>query len=186
MAVKIGIQLSKEQQKMAAAGCLVVGALGFVYCRYFWFPTAKRIAAAKTQMEEVRGKITKAKGQAARLDKIKEEIARLNQQAAEAEKRLPKTRDLPAVIDTLSRLARQYRVGLTSFAPAGTAAKQYFMELPYTVGITGAYHDVGRFLAAIAMEERIFNVRNVNFAGGAAAKGELTVTFTLVSYQYKG
>jgi Tfp pilus assembly protein PilO len=51
--------------------------------------------------------------------------------------------------------------------------------------VRGRFHDIGRFLAAIALEERIFNVRDIAFPS-PAGDGTMVVTFTLVTYQYKG
>ena len=44
---------------------------------------------------------------------------------------------------------------------------------------------IRRFLAAVALEERIFNVKDINYPA-ADPLGDMTVTFTLLSYQYKG
>lgn len=181
---KLSIRLNKQQQQMLAAGLLCAGAFGYIYHSYFWKPRSVRIADARRQIEEVDAGITKAESQAARLPRVEKELELLNQAAADAERRLPLAKDIPAVIDTISRLARAYKVELTSLAPSGTSAKQFFIEVPYAVGAVGSYHDIGRFLAAIALEERIFNVRDVTYAG--AGKGPLTVNFMLVSYQYKG
>ena len=43
---------------------------------------------------------------------------------------------------------------------------------------------IGKFLAALALEERLYNVLNVNYSSPSAT-GEMQVTFELVSYQYK-
>jgi Tfp pilus assembly protein PilO len=77
---------------------------------------------------------------------------------------------------------------VTNFAPGGVGSKTYFIETPYQITFTGRYSDVGRFLASIAIEERIYNIINVNMNPGATAddKYKLTVSFTLVAYQYKG
>ncbi|PIR15982.1 MAG: hypothetical protein COV48_11385, partial [Elusimicrobia bacterium CG11_big_fil_rev_8_21_14_0_20_64_6] len=64
-------------------------------------------------------------------------------------------------------------------------SQQYFIELAYPVSIRGSYHNIGRFLAAISLEERIFNITGISYPA-ADALGEMTVTFTLLSYQYKG
>ena len=185
MAAKIN--LTPKQMQIAGASIALVGAFGFVYLKYFWQPVSERITKAKESIELVEGKINKAKAQAARLPQIQRELVVLNEQAADAEKRLPKTKDLPAVIDTISALSQKHRVSLLSFAPGSQSAKQYFIEVPYTVSAIGSYHDVGRFFSAIALEERIFNVRNVVFGGPAGAvPGRVSVNFTLVAYQYKG
>ncbi|MBI4386832.1 MAG: type 4a pilus biogenesis protein PilO [Elusimicrobia bacterium] len=189
MAMKFNIQLTKAQQQLLVAAVLFVGGGGYAYIRYFWLPFSKRINEAKTKIEEVDRKIEKAQSQAARLDRLKKELEMLSQQAADAEKRLPKSKDIPAIIDTLSRLTRRYHVELRSFAPGAPAQKEFFTEIPYALNVSGSYHDIGRFFAAIASEERIFNVRNVSYTpGSVSASGVqlLNVVFTLVSYQYKG
>ena len=178
------IKLTPDQMKLAAAGVVILGVFGFVYLRYFWGPMSERIVKAKEKIEEAQAKIDKATTQAARLPIIQKQLVVLNEQAADAEKRLPKKKELPAVIDTLAALSSKYKVGLSNFTPGAASTKQFFIEVPYTVSATGSFHNVGRFFAAIALEERIFNVRNVTFAGGADAK--LTVSFTLIAYQYKG
>ena len=44
------------------------------------------------------------------------------------------------------------RVRVVSFTPGATRPQQYFIELTYPVSIKGRYHDIGRFLAAVALE----------------------------------
>lgn len=178
------IKLTPKQTQILAGGIVLLGAGGFLYYRYFWAPVSERIATAKASIEEVVGKINKAKAQAARLPQIERELVVLYQQAADAERRLPKNKDIPAIIDTVAALARKSKVGLISFIPSGATPKNYFIEVPYAIQAKATFHDLGRFFAAIALEERIFNVRNVTF--GAAADGVITVNFQLISYQYKG
>lgn len=182
---KVNIQLTKQQQQYLAVGLLVLGGGGFAYVKYFWIPTAQKITETKAKIEELQGKIDKAKSQVGRLDKIKKELEVLNQKAVEAEDRLPKAKDLPGVLVTIADVARKNGCEIRTFASGASAPKQYFIELLYTVSIKGSYHDLGRFFAAAALEQRIYNVRNVAF-GAADAEGKLNASFTLVSYQYKG
>jgi type IV pilus assembly protein PilO len=182
---KLNITLSKQQQQALIVAVLFLGGGGYAYFRYFWNPISKRILENREKTKQVETQILKAKGQAARLPKIKEEVQVLNQQAAEAEKQLPKKKDIPAVIDTVSALSAKYNVRIQSFAPGGSSTSQYFIELPYTISLKGAYHDVARFFAAVALEQRIFNIRNVTYSE-PDAESRLSVNFTLISYQYKG
>ena len=182
---KLNIQLTKQQQQTLALGAFMLCGGGYAYIRYFWLPTSQVIAKKTAEIKDIEGKIDRAKSQAVRLPKIQEEIATLDEKAIEAEKRLPKSSDLPAVIITVASLARQYGVELKTFTPGGLTTQQYFIEVPYQLSVRGRYHDIGRFLAAIALEQRIYNVRSVNY-GGPDAEGKLSVTLNLISYQYKG
>lgn len=178
------IKLNKQQQQLLIATLLMVGAFGYIYIAFFWLPISDKISDTQKQMDEVEAKIDKAQQQAGRKDKLEKELLRLSDAAVEAERRLPKDKDVPNILVTVSDLAARYHVQLISFSPGGSVNKQYFIELDYPVSVKGSYHNIGKFLAALALEERIFNVQNVAYA--EPSSGVMTVTFTLISYQYKG
>lgn len=186
----LNIELTKEQQQYLVFAVLVIGGGGFSYVKYFWLPTSEKIKETVQKIEEVDKKIQKAQRQAGRLNKIKTQLAQLNDEAEKVEKQLPKDLDLPGVIDTVSGLARKNSVTLSQFGAPSSATKSHFKEITFALTASGSYHDLGRFLASLALEERIYNARNLNFSLGAGSSvgGDtmLTVTFQLVSYQYKG
>lgn len=179
----MAIKLTKDQQKYLAAAVVGVALFGFLYWKFFWSPISMKITEVRAKIEELDGKIARAKQQAARLPLLEKELVTLNEQAVEAEKRLPRTKSVPDILVTLSTLAQKNRVIVASFTPGAQKAQQYFTELNYPVQVRGSFHSIGKFLAALSLEERIFNVLNVTFSGSGP---DLTVTFTLVSYQYKG
>lgn len=181
----VNIKLTKQQQQIIAVAVLFIGGGGFAYVKYFWLPVSQKISDTKAAIEATEAKIAKAKNQAVRLEKIKKELAELNERALEDEKRLPRTVDLPAVIDTVSSLTRRYNFSLASFSAGVAKPQAHFIETVYSVSGKATYHDLGRFLAAIAIEERIFNVRNIVY-GTPDGAGVMTIQFQLVSYQYKG
>jgi len=181
----MAMQLSKQQQQYLGAGAVLFVVFIGVYVKFFWLPIAQAKAEATAKIEEIEAKIAKAKQQAARLERLQAEIASLNERAAEAEKRLPKTKSVPDILLTLSALAQKNRVVIQSFAPGPMKSQTYFIELQYPLSVRGSYHNIGRFLAALSLEERIFNISNVNYPS-ADGVGDMTVTFFLLSYQYKG
>ena len=181
----ISIKLTKKQQQYAAAGAVAFVAFCFVYLKFFWLPISGKITDMNSKIEEITRKIDKAKQQAARLPALEKELISLNEQALEAEQRLPKAKSVPDILVTLSVLGQRNRVAVQNFSPGSSSSKQYFIELNYPLTVKGSFHNIGRFLASLALEQRIYNVLNVNYTepGG---DGEMTVTMTLVSYQYKG
>ena len=181
----MAMQLSKQQQQYLGAGAVLFVVFIGVYVKFFWLPIAQAKAEATEKIEQIEAKIVKAKQQAARLERLQAEIASLNERAAEAEKRLPKTKSVPDILLSISALAQKNRVVIQSFAPGPSKSQTYFTELQYPLSIRGSYHNIGRFLAAVALEERIFNIKDINYPA-ADGVGDMTVTFTLLSYQYKG
>ncbi|OGR90791.1 MAG: hypothetical protein A2V88_02245 [Elusimicrobia bacterium RBG_16_66_12] len=181
----MAIQLSKQQQQYLGAGAVLFCAFSFGYVRFFWLPISQSKAELVDKIAQIEAKITKAEAQASRLKRLQDELASLNQQAVEAEKRLPKSKSVPEILLALSRLAQKGRVTLQTFSPGPQKSQQYFTELSYPMTVKGSYHNIGRFFAAVALEERIFNVKDVVYPS-AGGDGEITVTFTLLTYQYKG
>lgn len=181
----MAMQLTKQQQQTVAAGVFLFAVGAFAYVKFFWLPIAQAKAEATQKIEEIETKIVKAKQQAARLERLQAEIASLNERAIEAEKRLPKTKSVPDILLSISALAQKNRVTIATFAPGPQRSQTYFIELQYPLSVRGNYHNIGRFLAALSLEERIFNIKDINYPSADAA-GDMTVTFTLLSYQYKG
>ncbi|MDE2142496.1 MAG: type 4a pilus biogenesis protein PilO [Elusimicrobia bacterium] len=181
----MAIQLSKQQQQYLGVGAVLFLVGAGVYVKFFWLPISDKRADLTQQIEQIETKISKAEAQASRLTRLQSELATLNQQAVEAEKRLPKDKDVPDILVTLARIAEKYKVSIQGFAPGPQKAQQYFTELAYPMSVKGTYHDIGRFLAAIALETRIFNVKDVVYPS-ADGQGQMTVTFILLTYQYKG
>src|SRR5678815_1158301 len=100
----MAMQLSKQQQQYLGAGAVLFLVFGGVYVKFFWLPIAQAKAEAT---EKIEPKIVKAKQQAARLERLQAEIASLNERAAEAEKRLPKTKSVPDILLSISALAQK-------------------------------------------------------------------------------
>jgi len=181
----MAMQFSKQQQQYLGAGAVLFVVFMGLYVKFFWLPISQAKTEAEQKIETITAKITKATAQAARLDRLQAEIKSLNERAAEAEKRLPKTKSVPDILQSISALAQKNRVVIQSFTPGPTKSQTYFIELAYPLSVRGSYHNIGRFLAAVGLEERIFNVKDINYPSADSA-GDMTVTFTLLSYQYKG
>src|SRR4051812_41404112 len=115
------IKLTKQQQQIIAAGTVMTIAFGYSYVTFFWAPISAKIDDAKGKIEAVEAKIVKAQQQAARLPRLEAELVQLNEQAVEAERRLPKKKSVPDILVTVSGLATKHHVELISFAPGGAS-----------------------------------------------------------------
>jgi len=181
----MAITLTKQQQQTIGGGAFLFLVVTGLYVKFFWLPISDKQKELGDQIAQIEAKIQKAEAQASRLKRLQDDLASLSQQAGEAEKRLPRDKDVPDILVTLSKLAERNRVAVQAFSPGPQKSQQYFIELAYPMTVKGSYHNIGRFFASIALETRIFNVRDVVYPA-AAGDGEMIVTFTLLTYQYKG
>ena len=182
----MAIKLSKQQQQYLAVGVVGLGAFIFCYVKFFWLPISKKIDDVNGKIAGLDRDIQAAQRQAARLPDLEKLLVSLNERKLEADKRLPEKKFVTDILVTVGGLAKKNRVALTNFAPGPTKKQQYFIELRYPVSVKGSFHNIGKFLAALALEQRLYNVYDVAYSEPAGDTGEMAVTFTLASYYREG
>lgn len=86
---------------------------------------------------------------ARRLERFGDRIARL-------EELIPRSEEVPALLESLAAEARRAGLGDLAFIrPGETEASPLYTKRSYEVSVEGGYHDVARFLTAIASLPRI-------------------------------
>ncbi len=181
----MAMNLTRQQQQSIGGGVFLFLVGAGLYVQFFWLPISQKKEDLSNQIQGIEDKISKAQAQASRLKRLQDELAALNQEAVDAEKRLPKNKSVPDILNSLTAIGTKYDVVIQSFAPGPQKSQQYFIELNYPMTVRGGYHSIGRFLAALAQEERIFNVKDISFPS-PGPDGQMLITFTLITYQYKG
>ena len=179
----VNIKLTKEQQQILLVLALFLGGGGFAYFKYFWIPGAKKITELNTALTKVKKEIEEAKQAQAQLSKIEKALKDLEVELLVLTERLPKERDIPGIIDKVSELTRRHGIILSGIYPGTSVQKQGYIENHYTLSVRASYHDVGRFLAALVLEDRIFNTKDLSF-GTPDSEGKFTLTLPLIAYQY--
>ena len=180
------IQLTKEQMGQVVAAALFSALFIYVYLVYFWLPLGKTITEKTAKVAEIEADIINAKAQKAKYKNLEAKLASLQQEKDAAQKKLPRERKLPDLIRTITDLSKKYKVSVNSIAPAGNSQVEYFLKVSYSISVTGTYHDLGRFLTAIGIEERILTPENLSIRATAAPGASVDANFTLVAYQYNG
>lgn len=181
----IKINLTKKEQKMALAGTLFLAFFGYAYIAFVWIPISQKKSSLQTEIFSTDARISQATSQAEKMPRLKSKIAELEQQAREVSRQLPNKKGVGDTLVILSELAQRHNISIVSFSPGPNIAKPYFIELQYPLVIEGQFHDIGKFFAALALEERLFNIQDVSFGHADPETGIMQVRLTLLAYQYK-
>ncbi len=180
------IQLTKEQIGQIVAGVLFSGLFIYAYLFYFWLPTSKKIEDNTKKIASMEADINKAKMQKAKYKDLTAKLESLKEEKEAAQKKLPRERKLPDLLRTITTLSKKYRVNVQAITPAGSAPVEYFTRVSYVISLKGNYSDIGRFLTALGLEERIMTSENLGLTGTVGADTSVSGQFTLVAYQYNG
>lgn len=179
-------ELDKDTLGKIIAGILFGGLFIYAYVAYFWMPYSKKISDNAAKLEKLEQDIASAKKIKAQFKNLQEKLEELKIQKSEAEKKLPRDKKLPDLIKTVKKLSDKNYVKIMTFNPAATSRDQYFTKVNYMVSLKGKYHNIGRFFASIALEQRVLNVENLVISQLDASGDSCSVTFTLSAYQYGG
>ena len=179
------IQLTKEQMGQIGGGILFGGLFIGLYVFYFWIPYAKMIEENTAKVEVMNRDIENAKRQKAKYKDLEGKLVSLKLEKEAAVEKLPREKKIPDLIRTVTRLSKKYRVNVTAINPTGQSKVEYFTKVNYLITVRGNYHDLGRFLTALGLEERILTSENLvlNAGGGDSS---VSASFILAAYQYNG
>ena len=161
---------------------LLVGA--FVY--FLYLPKLEEINKTEEEIAQLEMKLNQAKVRAKRLDALEKEHAQVNAQYTEALKLLPDSKEIPSLLTTLSRLGSEASLDIRHVKLQQDRPKDFYMEIPVSLEVSGPYHNVAVFFDKVGRMERIVNILNVSMRPIQAGSTELITTCDAVTYRFKG
>lgn len=146
-----------EQHKRVA---LIVGlvALAGLYLlfEYWYTPQSERIAQLETRVTQIEDQNRRAQIIAARGgEELEERLAAYERHVTRLEQLIPAGEEVPALMNAIALEAQRVRVTWDSFQPEPSQPGEFYTRESYEISVIGEYHDVGRFLTAIASLPRI-------------------------------
>lgn len=187
----IGANLSKRDQTLVAV-CVMAIALGGAYGYFLYVPKRAQLATLEEHV-----KALDTKNEAARLELSNGSVARLTEQAAEyraslavLQELVPKTNEVPALLENVSTAARRVGLDLASVEPMPVIEGEMFDTYRYKLSVKGEYHDIAGFLTNVGSLNRIVAPVAVDVKGfdkrnrgpKAPTKADLLTEFQIQTY----
>lgn len=168
---------------VAAAACVLV----FGYFLFLAGVRAERIGMERHQetLRDQHAERAAAAGQLATLRADRHHAAGVFSALL---RRLPAQTDMPALIADISRAASTHDLAVVDIALVPEWPTAPYVAHPLAVSVTGRYHDLGAFAAAIAALPMLVTMRDFEIkpASENAAADELAMTATVTTYRYSG
>lgn len=144
----------------------------FCYYKYLLSPLREKVKVVESELENIKREYQEAENRAARLPKLEQEIAILNQEISELQKKLPTDKDVSNLIRLLSRKMELHNITWNKIDPGPQVMKDYYIEHSYSIPFVASYHDLSLFLSEIGQMERIFSSRFSKLQAIQDAKNE--------------
>ena len=166
------------------AGTLVV--LIGIFVWFFYLPTTGEIKEVEKRITQLQAKLNRAIVRARTLKKFEAEYAEVEAQFAEALKLLPNSKEIPSLLKSITQLGTDSQLEFRLFSPQRERARDFYMEIPVSIEVSGSYHDVALFFDRVGRMERIINILNVSMTPVSDRSTVLTTTCDAVTYRFKG
>jgi type IV pilus assembly protein PilO len=145
-----------RSQKLLVVALLSIG-LAVVYQQLVWTPKNKDLTMIAVRLDTLDSLNKLAKSEVAKgtATKMKQEADTYARELAELRHLVPMENEVPALLESISTAARHAGLELSDVQPDGIVDGDQFNTYKYKLGVTGAYHQVGEFLANVGSLSRI-------------------------------
>ena len=170
--------LIPEETPKQIALVVIVAALGLLYAMHaYWYtPRAMEIETLESQLTQLQDQNRAAEVTAARGGAdLEERLAAYERHVARLEQLIPRGEEVPALLNSMAMEARQSGVELGSMRPEPAQTGEFYTRQTYEWAVIGDFHDVGRFLTAVASLPRIITPLDLEIEryGGTPPRQEM-------------
>lgn len=179
--------MTKKIQQQLIALSAILALLMFVYFSYIYKPLSQKCSKIYDEVKKMEAKLNDTKKRALELPKLQFEMKVLEQEVADLEKLLPKDKEIPELLRTITKTAQTFQLKISNFQPEAVAQLPNYNEIPFKVTLKGSYHSLAAFLAELGQEQRILNSRNLVLNGLQATKDNpstIDANFSLLAYTF--
>lgn len=156
---KIG-SLTKVQRLLICLGTLGVIGAGFYFL--LLSPKLDSLTAVRRDLENQKNLLSTYKVQAAALERVEAQMAQAREKFNIAMAALPDKRELPTLLDEISKAGRDAGLEVQLFAPQNMVTKASYIEIPLSMTVAGRYHQMAEFFYRVAGLNRIVNMSTIN------------------------
>ncbi len=171
------------------AAMLVVFGLG-----YYFFTSDQLLeleSKERIEQEKISEFTTKYK-KAANLELYRQQKQEMQNIFNDLLERLPKSTEIPGLLDEISYAASGAGVDLISHSYQGEVPKEFYMEKPISISAIGSYHQIADFVSRISGLPRIvtlhdFKIQPATATGRRAGEDSNaeTLSFTVLAKTYR-
>lgn len=170
---------------------LLVAVLGYFY----------NISDLRAQLAQTEGKEVELKKEfeekafkAANLEALRKQMVEMEASFGALVSQLPSDTEVPGLLEDITNKGVESGLEIKSIKLEPEQAREFYVELPISIEVTGSYHDFGTFVSGIAGLPRIVTLQNFKIApaGQSAGKdkdastGVLSMSISAKTYRYKG
>ncbi len=156
------LKLPPKQKILILVLAVLIEAAAMVW--FLYIPKYKEEAKLKDDLAKLQTEVDDKTRIANNLPRLKAEYEQLNKELAQALTELPNSKEIPSLLTSITTLGKNAGLDFLKFQPKSAAVQDFYAEVPVDIFVSGSYHSVANFFAAVANIPRIINITNVTFS----------------------
>ena len=156
------LKLPTKQKVMLLVLVIILEAAALVW--FLYLPKHKELTGLRVEYSRLQSEIDEKIKIANNLPKVQAEYEQLNRELALALTELPNSKEIPALLTSITTLGKNAGLDFLVFRPKGEVPKDFYAKVPVDISVSGSYFSVANFFAAVANLPRIVNITNVAFS----------------------
>ena len=176
-------RISKSRRILIWVATVVLLTGAFAFLRYL--PARGEITTLRGQLEGIEQRLRQARIRKANLAKFEAEQIEVEAKFAEALQLLPNAREIPSLLRSVNEQGSNTGLVFQLFNPKPERARDFYVEIPVAVELSGRYRDVTQFFDRVSRMERIINILNVTMQPERPLSTKLVMRCDLVTYRFR-
>ncbi len=163
MAININIE-SVLKLPLLKRVLILVGINVFIVAVVYWLligPKYDEVKHLKTGLQDLTAKLNENRAIAADIPKFEHEKEELEKKLKAAVAELPNEKEIPDLIDSISRAGEKAGLKILLFKPGVEVPKGFYAEVPVNMSVEGRFESLYDFSVKISKLPRIVNISNM-------------------------
>ena len=149
---------------------------------FLWKDQLEELDQSQQKEKTLRAEFLDKKQQAVNLDVYRQQVVEIEQAFGALLRQLPNKSEMEALLTDINQAGLGRGLEFELFKPGQEAVKDFYVQLPITIRVTGSYHDLGRFASDTAQLPRIVTLNNMGIT--QSPTGNLVMDATALTYRY--
>lgn len=152
---------------------------------FLYIPKYQEHAKLQADLVKLQSEVEEKTRIANNLPRLQAEYDKLNSELTQALTELPNSKEIPSLLTSITTLGKSAGLDFLVFRPKAEVIKDFYAEVPVDISVSGSYHSVANFFAAVANIPRIVNITNVAFSDIRSANNRMLTKVSCLATTFR-
>lgn len=182
--------LDKIEELPAKKRAIIVGVVLLLmigaYYQLVYTKKSVKITVQQSNLATLNSELQDLRAIQKKLGEFKSMIKDLEAQLKEAQRQLPKQREIPTLLNDISKFGKESGLEFITFRPQKEKKKGFYAEVPVSLVFNGPFHNIANFIDKIVHYPRIIKITSLSLGSPKQVEGHvmLKASCTATTYRY--